>query len=516
MSIVQISRISHRKGVNENLPQLAVGEIGWSVDTRQIYIGNGGSDAPTIENIEILTEHSNIGISSYTYYDEVIGYTAVTGASINSPTTRTLQAKLDDFVSVRDYGAKGDGATDDTVAINRALTDLFVTQTFQATRRTLYFPAGTYIISSEIKIPAHATLVGEGTKSSIIKTNTSQTSVVRTVDSKNQSGADIGTSSAIVPSNISVIRMGFETSIDNDILLVDQANNVLFDNCTFIGNKTSLPSSVASSKACVRIESIGMKTSNNIKFNNCIFQNHTYGVQIDDEVYNIVFNSCRYENLYKGSVIGFEDSTTTPKSVKFIGSYFNNIYDRAVHVYDGLVSTAFNHFNEVGTGGDGISSPISPIIDFEVDDCYSIGDTFERNDTDDSSYPRIKTNGYGSFGMDSKRIQYGRYQRESGNLITLTDNTSSATSTGLTFSDSIEPYIEIEYSIVRGSNVRNGILRITHDSGNQAITEEYDENNSTVGVTFGLLNSSGSTILTYTTTSTGTNASFKYTMRKLV
>ena len=51
MAIVQISRIQHRRGVAENLPQLAVGELGLAVDTRRLYIGNGGSDAPQIENI---------------------------------------------------------------------------------------------------------------------------------------------------------------------------------------------------------------------------------------------------------------------------------------------------------------------------------------------------------------------------------------------------------------------------------------------------------------------------------
>ena len=42
--------------------------------------------------------------------------------------TRTLQSKLDDFVNVVDFGAKGDGSTDDTAAINRALTQLYSVQ----------------------------------------------------------------------------------------------------------------------------------------------------------------------------------------------------------------------------------------------------------------------------------------------------------------------------------------------------------------------------------------------------
>ena len=78
MAVVQISRIQHRSGVSDNLPQLARGEIGLSVDTRKVYIGNGGSDAPQTENIEILTSLSSLieSSDSYTYSDEQIGFSA--------------------------------------------------------------------------------------------------------------------------------------------------------------------------------------------------------------------------------------------------------------------------------------------------------------------------------------------------------------------------------------------------------------------------------------------------------
>ena len=67
MAIVQISRIQHRRGVADNLPQLAVGEVGLAVDTKRVYIGNGGTDAPKIENIELLTASSDLLDSADTY-----------------------------------------------------------------------------------------------------------------------------------------------------------------------------------------------------------------------------------------------------------------------------------------------------------------------------------------------------------------------------------------------------------------------------------------------------------------
>ena len=68
MAIVQISQITNRKGRAENLPQLAGAELGWSTNTRQLWIGNGTLEdgAPVIGNTEILTEFSVIPVPSPT------------------------------------------------------------------------------------------------------------------------------------------------------------------------------------------------------------------------------------------------------------------------------------------------------------------------------------------------------------------------------------------------------------------------------------------------------------------
>ena len=65
MAIVQISKIQQRRGLQQDLPQLASGEIGWSIDTRRIYIGNGNIDegAPVEGRTEILTEFSIINFT---------------------------------------------------------------------------------------------------------------------------------------------------------------------------------------------------------------------------------------------------------------------------------------------------------------------------------------------------------------------------------------------------------------------------------------------------------------------
>lgn len=59
MAITQVSKIQVRTGLLTDLPQLDVGEIGFAVDTRQVFIGNDTSIIPDPisgpNNTEIVT-----------------------------------------------------------------------------------------------------------------------------------------------------------------------------------------------------------------------------------------------------------------------------------------------------------------------------------------------------------------------------------------------------------------------------------------------------------------------------
>ena len=105
MAIVQVSRITQRKGLEVDLPQpLAGAEFGWAVDQRKLFIGNGtlADGAPVVGNTEVLTEFSDIldYANQYTYKGEAGGYTVQTGATSGTPVTQSLQSRLDSYAKI--------------------------------------------------------------------------------------------------------------------------------------------------------------------------------------------------------------------------------------------------------------------------------------------------------------------------------------------------------------------------------------------------------------------------------
>lgn len=60
---------------------------------------------------------------------------------------------MDDVIDVRTLGARGDGHQDDTAALQLAIDS--------AGCRIVFLPAGTYLLSRTLFVPAGARLVGE-------------------------------------------------------------------------------------------------------------------------------------------------------------------------------------------------------------------------------------------------------------------------------------------------------------------------------------------------------------------
>lgn len=87
---------------------------------------------------------------------------------------RTVQSKARETVSVKDFGAVGDGDTDDTAAIQSALTAVG-----NAGGGKVLIPKGSYIFSA-LTVPAKVRLVGDGLDATYLKTSTTGTAITLT------------------------------------------------------------------------------------------------------------------------------------------------------------------------------------------------------------------------------------------------------------------------------------------------------------------------------------------------
>jgi hypothetical protein len=329
MAVTQISRIQHRRGLEQDLPQLSAAELGWSLDTRQLYIGNGTLEegAPIIGVTRILTEHdvsditSNTAFASYTFVGNAAGYDAQTGPSSLAPIVRNYQQKFDDVVNIRDFGALGDGTTDDTDAINRALQQIYkstVSPTEARARRTIVFPGGTYLISNPILIPPYAKLTGDGVSSVIINQSQGNKSVANVCDSLFQTGSNLGSGSAILPQDIEISGITFFNSNSTTslpIFVIDSASNIKIQSSKFTAN--------TSAGVYANLISIATSTfnTNRITFDNCQLAHGGNGISvIGNGVTSIRVLNSSFDNL-SNVAINLNDS----ENFGSIGNYFGNV-----------------------------------------------------------------------------------------------------------------------------------------------------------------------------------------------
>jgi hypothetical protein len=516
MAVVQISRIQHRRGLSDDLPQLTSAELGWVINQRKLYIGNGSTveGAPSIGNTEVLTEHSNIlgGATSYTYKGDRAGYTA------SSTSARSLQSKLDELVSVLDFGAKGDGATDDTAAINNALYQLYcVQETSTITRRVLYFPPGTYLLTSdELKVPAYAHMVGAGQEKTFIRQQTASRSVLRTADSDQNISSSIGTASAVTPRYITVTGMTLHQSLAYNVAIIEQCNEVRFNNVGFKGRLSAGPATVGSKYACVKLDQTATHVTSQVVFDGCDFTFSEIGVISDVAHTNVVFDKCSFAYLYEAFRIGENVSGSTyAKGLRIQNSQFDNITGRALYIFNGkAVTSSFNTYKDCATNLVGAGNPITPVIEFNQDGNGAFGDWFDRNDADANTFPRIDHKGKEIYqALADNHIGYGYSKEFAGKKIILADNQSSAITTGVAFDRSKETGLKLSYTINRGVRKRTGTLLVTNSTADSSIEDDFIEE-SDVGVTFTLDRSGSDTKLFYATNNQGNTADFYYKIER--
>jgi hypothetical protein len=528
VAIVQISQITNRKGLAEDLPQLAGAELGWSTNTRQLWIGNGTIEegAPVIGNTEILTEFSDIlnFTNTYTYKGEAAGYIAQTGPTPGTPVTQSLQSWLDQFASVKDFGATGDGVTDDTAAINRALYQLFCREINPQIRRSLFFPAGVYRVTGAIKIPPYATLYGEGNDNSVITMDTGiDDYVARTSDNLQQIGVNIDTGDGTIPPQyITIINMGFTHSDPTgSVFLVQDATNCRFQNVGFRGaSTTSNLVSDANGSIGVSFASTNSLVCEQITFDGCVFSGLVWGINTSEQTRAVTVCNSQFNILYRGIVLGSEAPPVdySPTGTRITSNMFDNIFAEGIifGVYSNLNASGHNAFYDVGNHfTTSTGTPYTAIITLQNNNNVSISDLFERGDSFATTYPRIYVDvditSVATTNGSQIVLATGSYIRQSGSQ---TELVNTGSDTVFTFSTDQAQAVLVNYTIVRTAAYRTGTIMIAAGSG-LTWSDDYVENTST-GITLSASQVGTDIYLNYNDAApTGSNGTINYSINYL-
>lgn len=230
-----------------------------------------------------------------------------------------LRKNITTVVNVKEYGAKGDGLTDDTLAIKQAL-DAGV---------NIYFPAGAYIVSEPITLAKYYHIYGEGAEHTTVTfkgVTDTYLFVVSTMYNDRPTIEGLGFvgmghngfmlcsasswGGSVHLNNINVKDFGinlmrfesvFMCTVENSIINTSSmitfdtyngtyeetnfSNCVTLKNCLFVGSQTQ------------RFIALRLRNVRLINFVDCVFENINTLVASYDKTQTVKFTNCWFENI---------------------------------------------------------------------------------------------------------------------------------------------------------------------------------------------------------------------------
>ena len=214
----------------------------------------------------------------------------------------TVQTKLRETVSVKDFGAVGDGVTNDTAAIQAAID----------TGNSVFFPKGTYVVSSlTIQNKSNVAYFGDG---SAVLTN-------------------VGTS----PTNEMFHMVGTLNNVVWRDLNITGNTNIAATNCAIGCSSGQTGTNLRFENLYIKDVSIGISLNANLSgsFNksiitNCIFYNIVgeaggfgYGVHLP-YAYDTIVDSCLFDTVGRHDIYVPRGGRVTISNCHFLNHRINN------------------------------------------------------------------------------------------------------------------------------------------------------------------------------------------------
>jgi hypothetical protein len=525
VAVVQISRIQvrrGRKGVSD-IPQLASGELGWAVDTQELYIGNGSvaEGAPFVGNTKILTSTDNI-------FEIADQYEYKTGSSLvrTVPTTRTpirvtLQERLDYDVYVANFGAVHDDSVIQTEALQRAIDNVFlITKTSPQNRYILQIAPGLYKINASLKLPPYCTLRGAGKNKTIIEQTTANPIFVTVNGSGTVGGPydeedeDLDDSNQSTNLDISGMTLQYSSGSPKlfDTAIVLQSTSFSnFYNLKIKGYWSANDGAQADSKAVdLQSFSSSYRSKNNL-FKNIEIEGFCYAVDSSFDIENNTFRDVNFctcliaarlganmpaiateqdleDQLEQGRAIG-------PQNTLFENCSFREILNQAIVVNKGSGNTSKNNkFYDVGCDTAESMLPVTSAIKFDVEGNVSIDDWFERTKTLSYDTEYVNVNAGNSINYQAD-ISGGKYIPEVEGIFnykysdlhkidTISTTGNWVTAFRLPANQNRSFEIDYFYRSPQVTGVRTGTLTIMIDISNQSIkiSDEFEFTGSNMSV----------------------------------
>ncbi|MFW6288030.1 MAG: glycosyl hydrolase family 28-related protein, partial [bacterium] len=277
------------RGLKENIPDLDTGELGLATDTNELFIGNDG-----------------------------------------------INLNIKEYVSVKDFGAKGDGETDDTKAFKDALSYIDNNGT-----STLYIPNGEYNIYDTLNLNSETLIKGENFNSIInLKDNITlfelngvnrcNISYLKIVGENNDGEVGIDLNSSATRFSASNIYFdNVYNSINSSSSWILHFEKILIQNGTigFDFNSQSNAITILSSVVNSNNSGIEINNSEGITIINTAFHHNIRAVEISNRTWGVTILGSYFEDNEDKNILisGGNNQDEWNKGIKIIGNFIKEI-----------------------------------------------------------------------------------------------------------------------------------------------------------------------------------------------